>query len=149
MQAYLSMASRRGLIFVGSNLAALIKRGAYPLFRGLKENIPSQLLPLKPEGHEHLYDLPSSSQDPPFLQGLGIHLLITDEITLRKKFHKYDTILTESERIKRSSETYSTDRELEAGKLLFLFVRLFLPVLPLRLRLGNFPPTPPLANILP
>ena len=71
------------LYFVGSNLAALITRGAYPLFRRLKENIPSQLLPLKPEGHEHLYDLPSSSHDPPFLQGLGIHLLITDEIILR------------------------------------------------------------------
>ena len=68
---------------MGSNLAALINRGAYPFFRRLKENIPSQLLPLKPEGQEHLYDLPSSSQDPPFLQGLGIHLLITDEITLR------------------------------------------------------------------
>lgn len=83
LQAHLSKASLRGRIFVGSNLAALLKRGAYPLFRRLKENIPSQLLPLKPEGHEHLYDLPSSSHDPPFLQGLGIHLLITDEITLR------------------------------------------------------------------
>lgn len=72
-----------GLIYVGSNLAALIKRETSPLFRRLKENIPSQLLPLKPEGHEHLYDLPSSSHDPPFLQGLGIHLLITDEITVR------------------------------------------------------------------
>ena len=76
-------ASLRGLTYVGSNLAALIKRGTYPLLRRLKENIPSQLLPLKPEGQEHLYDLPSSSHDPPFLQGLGIHLLITDEITWR------------------------------------------------------------------
>ena len=83
LQAYLSNAPLRGLIYVGSNLAAFIKRGAYPLFRRLNYNIPSQLLPLKPEGHEHLYDLPSSSHDPPFLQGLGIHLLITDEITLR------------------------------------------------------------------
>ena len=68
---------------MGSNLAAILKREAYPFFRRLKENIPSQLLPLKPEGHEHLYDFPSSSHDPPFLQGLGIHLLITDEITVR------------------------------------------------------------------
>jgi len=83
LQGYLSKASLRGLIYVGSNLSALIKRGAYLLFRLMNENIPSQLLPLKPEGHEHLYDLPSSSHDPPFLQGLGIHLLITDEVTLR------------------------------------------------------------------
>ena len=76
-------------------------------------------------------------------------MLITDEITLRQKFHKYDTILTETEQIKRSAETYSTDKEIEAEKLLFLFVRLFLPVIPLRLRLGNFLPTLPLANILP
>ena len=65
------------------NLAPLIKGGAYPLFRRLKEHIPSQLPPLKPAGQKHLYDLPSSSHEPPFLQGLGIHLLITDEITLR------------------------------------------------------------------
>lgn len=49
--------------------------------------LPSQLLPLNPGRQEHLYELPSSSHEPPFLHGLGIHLLKTVDMSKQSRFN--------------------------------------------------------------